>query len=400
LAPFLLTTIFFAYTLRSGQNPVESADFMIKRIMSVACIGLVSQPVLADDWRLFTRAESFSYSEANPVTAFIDFLVGPAPKDGELAFSRNVIESGVGFKSVEFSIIHRNDYNLYFSQGASEFAYLNKNRKNIPFGQRYDVDVWANQYQLTGAKFGFTLPLSKTLNAHLAYSHLYASEAVSGYLGKDPNGEGGYIAMIERQDGDRMVKALDGDLHTDYFFTDDPLFQNRVDAPMGQGYAVDLGLTWQISDRLSLAVMGYDVAGEISWKGMHHIVADATSENFVTDEDGVVSVVPNFKGTQTRENFTQDLTKRTSLDLTYVYNQFVFGYSHDRMSRSEFNRLSAGYLWGEKRTWGLHLAGDVSTSAVELRLAMPAGDLYFITDNLDFDNAHTLGFGWNLYFRF
>jgi hypothetical protein len=400
LAPFLLTTIFFAYTLRSGQNPVESADFMIKRIMSVACIGLVSQPVLADDWRLFTRAESFSYSEANPVTAFIDFLVGPAPKDGELAFSRNVIESGVGFKSVEFSIIHRNDYNLYFSQGASEFAYLNKNRKNIPFGQRYDVDVWANQYQLTGAKFGFTLPLSKTLNAHLAYSHLYASEAVSGYLGKDPNGEGGYIAMIERQDGDRMVKALDGDLHTDYFFTDDPLFQNRVDAPMGQGYAVDLGLTWQISDRLSLAVMGYDVAGEISWKGMHHIVADATSENFVTDEDGVVSVVPNFKGTQTRENFTQDLTKRTSVDLTYIYNQFVFGYSHDRMSRSEFNRLSAGYLWGEKRTWGLHLAGDVSTSAVELRLAMPAGDLYFITDNLDFDNAHTLGFGWNLYFRF
>jgi hypothetical protein len=400
LAPFLLTTIFFAYTLRSGQNPVESADFMIKRIMSVACIGLVSQPVLADDWRLFTRAESFSYSEANPVTAFIDFLVGPAPKDGELAFSRNVIESGVGFKSVEFSIIHRNDYNLYFSQGASEFAYLNKNRKNIPFGQRYDVDVWANQYQLTGAKFGFTLPLSKTLNAHLAYSHLYASEAVSGYLGKDPNGEGGYIAMIERQDGDRMVKALDGDLHTDYFFTDDPLFQNRVDAPMGQGYAVDLGLTWQISDRLSLAVMGYDVAGEISWKGMHHIVADATSENFVTDEDGVVSVVPNFKGTQTRENFTQDLTKRTSVDLTYIYNQFVFGYSHDRMSRSEFNRLSAGYLWGEKRTWGLHLAGDVSTSAVELRLAMPAGDLYFITDNLDFDNAHTLGFGWNLNFRF
>jgi hypothetical protein len=400
LAPFLLTTIFFAYTLRSGQNPVESADFMIKRIMSVACIGLVSQPVLADDWRLFTRAESFSYSEANPVTAFIDFLVGPAPKDGELAFSRNVIESGVGFKSVEFSIIHRNDYNLYFSQGASEFAYLNKNRKNIPFGQRYDVDVWANQYQLTGAKFGFTLPLSKTLNAHLAYSHLYASEAVSGYLGKDPNGEGGYIAMIERQDGDRMVKALDGDLHTDYFFTDDPLFQNRVDAPMGQGYAVDLGLTWQISDRLSLAVMGYDVAGEISWKGMHHIVADATSENFVTDEDGVVSVVPNFKGTQTRENFTQDLTKRTSVDLTYIYNQFVFGYSHDRMSRSEFNRLSAGYLWGEKRNWGLHLAGDVSTSAVELRLAMPAGDLYFITDNFDFDNAHTLGFGWNLNFRF
>lgn len=374
---------------------------MIKRILSIGCIGMVAQPALAaDDWRIFTRAESLSYSEANPVTAFIDFLIGPAPDDGELAFSRNVIETGVGFKNVEFSIIHRNDYNLYFSQGAAQFAYLNKNRQNIPLGQRYDVDVWANQYQLTGGKFGFTLPFGKTLNVHVAYSHLYASEAVSGYLGKDPNGEGGYISMIERQDGGRTVKALDGDLHTDYFFTDDPLFRNKVDAPTGQGYAIDLGFTWQVSERMKLHVMSYDLAGEIRWKDMHHIVADATSENFVTDADGVVSVVPNFQGRQTREDFTQDLTERTSVDLTYQRNQWVFGYLHDRMSRSEFNRLSAGYLWGDDGKWGFHLAADVSTAAVEMRLAMPVGDLFFIIDDPDVDHAHTLGFGWNLNYRF
>lgn len=375
---------------------------MIKRILAVAYLGIACQPAAAadDDWRVFTRAESFSYSEANPVTAFIDFLVGPAPKDGELAFTRNVIESGVGYKNIEFSLIHRNDYNLYFSRGASEFAYLNKNRKTIPYGHRYDVDVLANQYQMTGAKFGFTLPIGKAVDLHMAYSHLYGTESVSGYLGKDPNGEGGYISMIERQDGGTTVRALDGDLYTDYYFTDDPLFRNRVNAPTGRGYAVDLGLTWRLSDRLTLDVMSLDLAGELRWKNMPHIIADATSENFQTDPDGVISVVPNFSGTETYEDFTQDLTKRTSVDLTYIYNQFVFGYSHDRMSRSEFNRLSAGYLWGEKRNWGLHLAGDVSTSAVELRLAMPAGDLYFITDNFDFDNAHTLGFGWNLNFRF
>lgn len=373
---------------------------MIKRILAAAGIGMVCQCAVADDWRIFTRAESFSYSEANPVTAFIDFLIGPAPKDGELAFSRNLIESGVGYKNMEFSLIHRNDYNLYFSQGASQFAYLNKNRKTIPYGQRYDVDVWANQYQVSGAKFGFTLPFGSAVDVYVAYSHLYGTEAVSGYLGKNPNGEGGHIAMIEVPDGDRMVKRLDGQLYTDYFFTDDPLFQNPVNAPTGQGYAVDLGFTWRVDDHLTLNVMSLDLAGELRWKNMPHITADATSENFQTDPDGVVSVVPNFRGTETYDNFTQDLTRRTSMDLTYVYNQYVLGYRHDRMSHSEFNRLSAGYLWGQSRQWGLHLATDVTTAAVELRLAMPVGDLYFITDDLDIDNAHTLGFGWNLNFRF
>src|SRR5690606_38463830 len=117
---------------------------MIRRFLCIVCVGLESQSALADDWRIFTRAESFSYSEANPVTVYIDFLIGPAPKDGELAFTRNLIETGVGYKNVEFSLIHRNDYNLYFSQGAAQFAYLNKNRKPIPYGHRYDVDVWAN----------------------------------------------------------------------------------------------------------------------------------------------------------------------------------------------------------------------------------------------------------------
>jgi hypothetical protein len=111
-------------------------------------------------------------------------------------------------------------------------------------------------------------------------------------------------------------------------------------------------------------------------------------------------VVPNFSGTQTRDDFTQDLTKRTSVDLTYKRNQLVFGYSHDRMSRSEFNRLSAGYLWGADAKWGFHVAADVSTAAVELRLGMPVGDLFFIIDDPDVDHAHTLGFGWNLNYRF
>jgi hypothetical protein len=367
-------------------------------LLSVSACLICGVAGAADSWRVFTRAESFSYSGGSPVTAYIDFLIGPAPDDGNVAFSRNSVEMGVGFKRLEFSLIHRNDYNLYFSPDAAQFAYLTKNRKTIPLRQRYEVDVLANQYQVSGAKLGFSLPLWKNVDLNLAYSHLYATEAVSGYLGADPNGEGGHIAIDEIQDGNRTVKVLIGDLHTDYYYTHDPLFRSEVRGPTGQGYAFDMGITWRISPTLHLEARVDDLAGQIRWDNMPHIVADATSENFVEQEDGSFNVVPNFSGFDTLDDFNQDLTRRQTFKLTYKPSRYSFGYRYDRMSRTQFNRLYVGYHQSDR--WGALLAVEVDTAAVELRLATPVGEMFFVVDDLNFDYAHTLGFGWNLNFRF
>lgn len=372
---------------------------MFCRILLISTVGLASSTVLAEDkWRIFTRAESFSYSAANPVTAYIDFLIGPAPDDGELAFSRNSIESGIGYRRFEFSLIHRNDYNLFFTPDAAQFAYLNKNRQTVPLNRVYDVDVWANQYQVTGAKLGFSLPLAKNFDMTFAYSHLYASEAVSGYMGVDENGEGGHISLVERVEGGSTVKALVGQLYADYYYTDDPLFATEVHAPTGQGYAVDLGFIWRITKNLRMEGVIQDLAGEIRWDNMPRTVARANSESFQVAPDGSVAVTPIFSGQETREKFDQELTRRDSLKLSYRLKRFALGYQYDRMSQTMFNRLSIGYYWSDD--WGLHLAGEVETGAGELRLAMPVGEMFFILDDINIDYAHTLGFGWNLNFRF
>ena len=97
---------------------------MLHRILLSAGICLASNLAFAEDsWRVFTRAENFSYSNGAPVTAYVDFLVGPAPEEGaDTAFSRNIIEMGMGFKRLELSIIHRNDYNLYFTPDTASVA--------------------------------------------------------------------------------------------------------------------------------------------------------------------------------------------------------------------------------------------------------------------------------------
>lgn len=345
---------------------------------------------------VFTRAESFSYSEANPVTAYANFLIGPAPEGGEAAFSRNKIELGIGYKGLEFSVLHRNDYNLRFTPDAAQFSYLNKNRKGIPLGQEYDVDVWANQYQMSGVKLGYQLLLAKGFHLVAAYSHLYGTEAVSGYLGKDEYGNDGVIKMVEREIGGKTTKVIDGTLHADYFYTDDPLFRRQAKAPVGQGYAVDVGFNWQVSENLLIQGVIEDFAGKMRWDNIPYTIATATSEVIRVNDDGFLETTPSFKGLEEYGNFTQKFTERKRLSARYQWNKFLLGYEHDRYDVASFNRLVLGYHWRER--WGVDVSHEVDTSAAALRLWTPVGAMSFTTDDLDFDNAHTLGFSWNLMF--
>lgn len=349
-----------------------------------------------DSVYVFTRAESFSYSEASPVTAYVDFLIGPAPEGGDTAFSRNKVEAGIGYKGLEFSVLHRNDYNISFTPDAAQFAYLNKNRKNIPLNHEYDVDVWANQYQMSGIKIGYQLPLATNFRLVMAYSHLYGTEAVSGYLGKSEDGEDGVIKMVEREVAGRNRKVLDGTLYADYFYTDDPLFQRETRAPVGQGYAVDLGFNWHVTENLLVEAIIQDVAGEMRWDDMPYTVAKATSEVIVVGEDGFLEANPSFEGVEDYGDFTQKFTERTLLSARYSWGKVLLGYEYEGYDVASFNRLVLGYHWSNR--WGLDVSKELDTAAVALRLWTPVGNLGFTTDNLDFENAHTLGFTWNLHF--
>lgn len=346
---------------------------------------------------LFTKAESFSYSAANPVTAFLSMLVGPEPQPGGThVFSRNSIEFGVRHEALSFSIIHRNDYNLDFTPDAAAFSYLTRNNLPVPLDQFYDVEVWANQYQVTGIKIAYEIPLSDSFKASVGYSHLYATEAVSGYMGKNPDGSGGVVRLVEQQLGGQPTRMLDGELYTDYFFTSDPLFRRPADAPTGQGFAIDLGFKWQLTPHWQLYGQFDDVVAEIRWRNMPHIEASATSETVVVDEDGLLRALPYFDGQQTQRDFRQDLTERQRLGVQYQNGPYVLGYDFDRMPARDFNWLRAGYHWGNR--WGVQLAMEVEVMAAQLTLISPAGPISLTLDNLDIDNAHTLGVSWALSF--
>lgn len=352
----------------------------------------------ADETYVFTRAESFSYSGANPVTAYLDLLVGPPPESGKHAFTRNNIELGFGYKNFEFSLIHRNDQNIDFSKDASTFAYLNKNRSgDIPLDVSYDVDVWAEAYQASGFKLAHTWQLNESLRLRAAYSYLIGTETISGYLGKDPNGEGGVIGFTIDDPGGVTRRVLDGDLYTDYYYTDDPFFDREVDEPTSRGFAVDIGFEWKINPQWQVSAQLDDLVAELHWKNVPRTIATATSSNFLVDADGSVDLAPNFSGVNTWGDYVQKLTRRERLLVNHFRGPHSWSYGLDHYKVKSFHRFSYGYR--RKSGWGGQFSIEATTAAVEMSLLMPVGYLSITTDDLRVDNARTLGFSWGFTYK-
>lgn len=345
---------------------------------------------------IFTIGESYSYSEAVPVVKYLDMLIGPAPDNGTHALSRNLFEIGMKIDAFSLSFVHRNDYNLDFGRETAEFAWLNKNRQPIPHNKMYEVDVKANQYQLTGLKFGYEWDLRKDLNLYGALSYLVGTEAISGYMGEDPQGEGGFVSLYEEDVNGNMERRVSGDLHADYFYTRDVLFDRDVKAGKGYGYSIDIGFDWQIDEHWSLRGKIDDLKSEIRWDDMPHTIADATSETIQIGEDGFLVAYPLFSGIETFDNFKQKLRRRERLTAQYDLGQYFFAYEFDRMEVVAFHRLAAGYRFSEN--WGAKVALDVTSEALHFGLSTPVGDLQLMLDDLDPENARTLGFAWALRF--
>lgn len=355
--------------------------------------GAFAKPEVGVDTSVFTRAESHSSSDGLILKAYMNRLIGPAPKRGEYALSRNNIEVGMSWDRWELSFLHRNDYNLGFHSDTLEFTYRNQNKLDIPPEQSFKADVHANQYQLTGVKLGHAFPVTDTITVWASAAYLHATESVSGYLGKAEDGSGG-VVRCERMSSRNSCIELEGNLHTEYYYTDDPLFGLEVDPPTGDGYSIDIGASWKIRPDVTLEVQVSDALGAIYWADLPFTVADATSDRFVQDDEGVWQANPSYDGWGLTGDFTQDLTRRVELGARYDFHRYFAAYEYDDMGLESFHYVKGGYRFNQ--SWGLEGSVELQYGILGLNLLLPMGEVFIFVDDLQLDNSRNFGFGWNI----
>lgn len=368
-----------------------------RRLLYSAALVLAKPVVASEAEGYFFELDSFNYSGATPINSYLNFLVGAPPEGGENALSRNRVAYGVAKNDWRFSLVHRNDYNLDFTEDAADFSWRNKNRVTIPNDELFDVEVWANQYQLTGFHAERSWQKWSGWQFNVAAGLYAATESRYGYLGKNPEGEGGLISLSERTLDGVTRRQLIGDLYTDYYFSKDPFFEQDAEAKTGVAYSLDFGFRWQAMTNIEIEGQFEDILADIYWRDMPHTTAKATSDTVVFDEDGFLQAVPNFEGTLNYDDIRQPLVGRDTLNAWYLLNSFRVGYEFDQIGRVQLNRAVALYRWAD--SWSVRCAYEWDSGAQSYQLDMPVGRLALTFDTLDMDQARTLGLSWSFIYR-
>ncbi len=227
-------------------------------------------------------SDSFSYSETVSIKSSFHSWKGDDFDSGERQWTWNWFEVGVRYKHWGVGLLQRYDYDLRFSQETAEFFWLTKNKRELPTGRKYSLDLQANAIHSTGLRISFTDSLTDSFNYNFGLSYLQASYTLNGQI------EGDATAI---NDSDYDFQGV-----VDYAYTEDPLFDRQVKAPEGKGFSIDFMFDYQVTQKVHWQLQVRDLLARLYWENSPYTQGRATSERKEYDENGYVSIDPLLKG--------------------------------------------------------------------------------------------------------
>ncbi len=241
----------------------------------------------------YLHLEGFAYSEPMPFDEFTsDWSSGFDGGNNALAYTW--LEAGIQTRHWGFALFHQQYAQMHFSDDAAELYYLTENKLPIETGRAYNIDVDINAFSTRGVRLFHRISPHKSLDLKFGASYLTGGELLEGRIN-------GQVTASSDRDYDF------DNVHIDYYYSADKLFDRAVTAPNGNGAALDLTANWQATpyNRISLNVR--NLAGYIHWKNSPYTTAQIQSNNKDYDENGYVTVNPTLSGWHLNSDHKQRL---------------------------------------------------------------------------------------------
>ncbi|MBW1769148.1 MAG: hypothetical protein JRJ65_19155, partial [Deltaproteobacteria bacterium] len=118
--------------------------------------------------------------------------------------------------------------------------------------------------------------LLESLDCTLGLSYLRADHLIDGFI----NGNATII-----NDSDYDFEARVG-----YYYSEDILFDRKVNEPIGRGFSIDAEFTWLIENSTLIEMQVRDLFARIYWEDSPYTTGKATSDSKKYDENGYVSM--------------------------------------------------------------------------------------------------------------
>ncbi|MGD8642398.1 MAG: hypothetical protein PVG89_17305, partial [Gammaproteobacteria bacterium] len=209
---------------------------------------LIWSPLATAEFQPYLTLHSFTYVEPVSIT-YVFQNDNNRFEGGDTALTHNWVETGVVYNNFGVGIIGRYDYDLKFSEDTAEFYHLTNNKKPLPEGRTFDLYLNAKHVYSNGVRFSYGYALTSNTDINIGLSYLKGTRLTDGTI------QGRGVVLSEND--------YDFQFDVDYFYSEDTIFERRVDSPQGKGYSVDLSLNWDISQKLGLDLNVIDLIGRI-----------------------------------------------------------------------------------------------------------------------------------------
>jgi hypothetical protein len=328
--------------------------------------------------------DSFSHSESVPITDAIGDWENPI-KDGDKAFTYNWAEIGATYKAFGLGFLSRYDYELQYSPGTAEFYHLVNNKKSLPLNKQYNLDLAAKHTYSEGVRLSYCFQFKKQLEITIGGSYLKGLRLTDGRL------RGTATAIAEND--------YDFNANVDYYYSEDVLFDRKVDKPDGVGFSIDSLINWRIRQKLNMRLAITDLIGRMYWSNAPNTTATATSATKDYDEDGYVKYNPALSGYETNRDFTQKLYPRVNLKFNYSLDSKT-----DLVGQIYNFHPGSFYQVGGEYAFNANNRGQIlymfDTNAISLGYMGKYFQFDIMSDSFNIDKAYLFAFKLNVHIHF
>lgn len=215
------------------------------------------------------------------------------------------------FKKIGLSFVKRYEYDLRFSESTAEVYGLVKNKKDLPPGRQFGVDLKAAIFHAQGIRISLNNSFfNNKLQLTTGLSYLESDYYIDGNLT-------GKVTAVGKKDYDYNARV-------NYYYTDDILFDRPLGGTKGRGFTLDVKAEMELLSNWRTSFKITDLVSRIYWDDLPFTNAVATSDRKKYDSKGYVHIDPLLSGTESNKHrVTYELSPRYQFKTNYFFKKYA-----------------------------------------------------------------------------
>ncbi|SHO81287.1 hypothetical protein MNB_SV-15-853 [hydrothermal vent metagenome] len=236
------------------------------------------------------------------------------PKSGEnIALMNYRADIGVLFDTLYLGYAFRYDMFIKSDKSTLDIINLIKNRDDLPLNHKYSIYLEALGFSsdnlIVSKEFELINSNSTNLKVYGGFSIIRASKMQDGKIKAKAD-----VVSKKEYDFDGLID--------DYYYTNNRIYDLKVDDSIGYGYSLNFGLFYRYNKH-SFLFLAEDFLSNIYWKDLPYSQVNITSNKKEYDSDGYIKYKPSVSGYELYKDYTQKLLPNLMLEYQYKYSSSI-----------------------------------------------------------------------------